>query len=58
MAADLNGDGLPEIVVPNAFGDDLSLFVNQGGGSFAAARSLRTGRHPVAVAVVDADADG
>jgi hypothetical protein len=56
---DLNGDGLPDIVVVDGT-STVSVFPNSGGGSFGGAvnYSLPSGANPVRVAMGDIDGDG
>ena len=64
IAADLNGDGRPEIVVANnghARGKSLSIFENtstRGRVSFAERIDIETGVQPTFLAVNDVDNDG
>jgi hypothetical protein len=57
-AADLDGDARLDLVVANLNGDDLSLFINQGGRGFQAARSQVTGMGPYSVLAADFTGDG
>jgi hypothetical protein len=62
--ADLNGDGLPEILVANYSGNSISILKNQGSAgslttnSFAPQFVLATGPNPTDVAVADFNGDG
>jgi len=60
VLADLDGDGLLDLVTTNLEADDLSVFFGLGAGRFEPERVLETGRlHPAARAEVrDFDADG
>jgi hypothetical protein len=59
---DLNGDGKPDLVVANsgnAMSDDtVSVLMNNGNGTFAAAQTYTVGGSPTAVAVGDFNHDG
>jgi len=57
-AANLDGDALPELVVANINGNDLSLFVNQGSRGFQAARAQVSGAGPYSVLAADFNGDG
>lgn len=60
-AGDLNGDGIPDLVVTNATaGDhaDLSVLLGVKGGGFAAARNATLGSLSNDVFLVDVDEDG
>jgi hypothetical protein len=62
-AADLNGDGKPDLAVTNFTDKTLSVLVNTtptGGGtaSFAAQQSFAVGSNPNAVAATDLNGDG
>jgi hypothetical protein len=63
--ADLDGDGLPDIVTANQQGNTVSILKNVGSGvtrsragSFAAPVSFATGPNPWNVFIVDIDGDG
>jgi hypothetical protein len=55
--ADLNGDSRPDIVTANWLGDDVSVFLNGGYGSFPR-RDYVTSARPTSLAVADVDGDG
>ncbi len=61
--ADLDGDGIPDLIAANESSNDLSVLLGQGGGAFAAAQLYEakagyTGDAPVALAVADVNDDG
>jgi len=66
--ADIDGDGRPDLLSANTGGnyptccnpggDTISVLLNSGGGSFAAAQTYTTGTTPFAVATGDFDGDG
>lgn len=56
--ADLNRDGVPDLVVPNQTSDSVSVLLGLGGARFAGATTLPVGPDPMAVAVADVDGDG
>jgi hypothetical protein len=59
---DVNGDGKPDIVVANSgvdlSGDSVSVLLNNGSGTFAAAQAYTVGGAPTGVAVGDFNRDG
>jgi hypothetical protein len=66
--ADIDGDGLLDLLSANTAGnyptccnpggDTISLLLNAGGGSFAAAQTYAAGTTPFAIATGDFDGDG
>jgi hypothetical protein len=67
VAADVNGDGRPDLISANFDGDNtevgnLSVLTNNGSGRFFLALTLRTGNaannYPIRVAAVDVNGDG
>jgi len=58
--SDLNGDGFMDVAVPNATMDTLSIFLNNGDGTFAAKVDYTPGAwfSPRSVAVGDINGDG
>jgi len=57
-AADLDGNGSADIAAANYSSDDISVFINNGSGSFAAQVSYAVGEQPTAVCDADLDGDG
>src|SRR5215813_12553524 len=55
--ADLNGDGNPDVVVPNFHSNTLSVLFGNGDGSFKSAVSYATGNGPISVAAADFNGD-
>jgi hypothetical protein len=63
LAADLNGDGIPDLVTADAtccgYGSDtISVFLASGDGTFAEPVDYATGSQPISVAAGDFDGDG
>src|SRR5262249_37716313 len=63
VAADVNGDGRPDLIVANEGNDDVLVLLNTTAPgatppSFAAPRLFATGREPIPAAVADANGDG
>src|SRR6202044_731600 len=64
--ADLNGDGLTDIIITNTTypacctveGTTLSVFLNQGGRKFAPRRDFYVGGNPFSLLVRDLNGDG
>lgn len=56
-AADLNGDGLLDLVVPNKEGNCVSILFGDGHGSFSTPVSVPVGRSPRFAVCADLDGD-
>ena len=46
VVADVNGDGKPDIVVPNANSNTVSVLLGNGNGTFQAQQTFATGTNP------------
>ncbi len=61
VTADLNGDRVPDLIVPNTGGNSVLVYAGLPGGGFGAAlnngNGLFTGTNPVAVVVADVNGD-
>jgi hypothetical protein len=58
VAADVNGDGKPDLIVADLGTHSVSVFINTGTGTFNAAVVYSVGNSPTAVAVADLNGDG
>lgn len=58
VAADLDGDGLPDLATANRADNSVSILRNQGGRSFAPPTSIRVADAPSWIAAADVDGDG
>jgi len=56
--ADFNGDGKQDIAIANAGGDNVSVFLGNGDGTFRAAVSYAAGAQPQALVAADFNGDG
>src|SRR5262249_43621556 len=56
--ADLNEDGKLDLVTSNDFGDDVSVLLGNGDGTFPPAIEYAVGPSPDSLAVADLDGDG
>ncbi|MFC1700184.1 FG-GAP-like repeat-containing protein, partial [Patescibacteria group bacterium] len=55
---DLNGDGYPDAAIPNDGSSTISVFINDGDGTFASSVEYTTSIHPEGVVIKDVDHDG
>ncbi len=55
---DFNGDGIPDLAVPNYFGDAVNIWLGKGDGTFTLASTSSTGALPIEVEVDDFNGDG
>jgi hypothetical protein len=58
VAADLNGDGKPDLAATSYDDDQVWVLMNQGDGTFAAAVTYAAGEKPIGLAAADLNADG
>ena len=58
VMGDVNGDGIPDLVVANANIDSVSVLLGNGNGTFQAQRTFGTGIDPRSVALGDVNGDG
>ena len=56
-AADLNGDGHDDLVTANSNGDDISVLINNGDGTYANDVKYNSNEFPLAIAIGDLDGD-
>ena len=56
--ADLNGDGSPDVAVPDFWASIVSVLLSNGNGTFQAARTVAVGDTPSDVAIADVNNDG
>jgi hypothetical protein len=57
-AADINGDGWPDLISANYDGGTLSVLTNNGGGGFVTSATLNTDGGPLYVTAADLNGDG
>ena len=55
---DFNGDGKPDLAVVNNSGNNVSVLLGNGDGTFPAAPNYSAGIYPGGVAVADFNGDG
>jgi hypothetical protein len=56
--ADVDDDGVPDLLTANRGSDDISVLTGDGEGRFRAQSRVRVGRTPTALSVDDLDEDG
>jgi hypothetical protein len=56
---DINSDSKPDIIVANYYGDNISIFLNYGNGTFISQNIYSTGNgsNPSSLSVVDINGD-
>ncbi|CAF4178128.1 unnamed protein product, partial [Rotaria magnacalcarata] len=57
VAADVNGDGKPDIIVANYLSNNVGVLLNIGSGTFTAQTTYSAGAGPSCVAVADVNGD-
>jgi hypothetical protein len=58
VVADVNGDGIPDIITANRSDNSVSVLLGNRDGSFQTKETFPTGRLPISVAVADLTGDG
>jgi hypothetical protein len=58
VVADVNNDGIPDLVTADHEGNNVSVLLGNGDGTFQAARNFATGNGPQVVRVGDFNGDG
>src|SRR5580692_3594086 len=58
VVADVNGDGIPDVITTNYSGNTVSVFLGQGNGTLGTQATYATGSNPVGVVVGDFNRDG
>jgi hypothetical protein len=56
--ADVNGDGIPDLVVANQYGNTVSVLLGNRDGTFRSAVNYPVGTGPTSVTVADVNGDG
>lgn len=54
---DVNGDGLPDVIVPNFNADSVSVLLNDAAGGYEKPVTYKTGPKPIFIAIGDINAD-
>ena len=55
---DLNGDGIPDLVVANRGSNSVSVLLGNGNGTFQAQTTYATGSEPYSLTLADVTGDG
>src|SRR5215831_19722442 len=58
ITGDFNGDGKPDLAVANAGNNDISVLLNNGGGTFKAAVNSPAGASPLGMVAGDLNGNG
>ncbi|HSZ57081.1 MAG TPA: FG-GAP-like repeat-containing protein, partial [Tepidisphaeraceae bacterium] len=56
--ADVNGDGIPDLIVANSRSNDVSVLLGNGNGTFKPQVTYATGAGPSSIAVANLNGDG
>lgn len=56
--ADLNGDGVPDVVLCNLSANHITVLLGHGDGTFPSSSSYAAGAEPIGLAIADVNADG
>ena len=56
--ADLNGDGIPDLIVANGLGNNIFVYLGLPSGQFASPQEFSVGADPVDITVSDLNGDG
>ena len=57
-AGDFNGDGRPDLAIPNAFSGTVSVFLGSASGTFTPTATVQLGGEPGAIVAGDFNGDG
>jgi hypothetical protein len=58
VAADVNGDGKPDLICANEGSDTLTVLTNNGSGGFGSNATYNVGINPISVVAADINGDG
>ena len=58
VVADVNGDGKPDLIVSDAYSNNVGVLMGNGNGTFQAMQSFAAGMYSSSVAVADVNGDG
>jgi hypothetical protein len=56
--ADVNGDGIPDVITASSANNNVSVLLGNGNGTFQAGHTFATGKGPDALVVADVTSDG
>jgi probable HAF family extracellular repeat protein len=58
VVADFNNDKHPDIATADSGGNDVTIFMNNGNGTYAAGKKIAVGHNPVGIVAGDFNGDG